>query len=93
MKIYFFRLEYRLKHRRERLSGNVKTLNVSDITSTVYTIAPTQIEYIAHLFGDKVADTMNLRNFATKIRAIAEQALTEALTSAKHQGENRQKIN
>ncbi len=61
-------------------------LNPSNITSEIYVIAPTQIEYIARLFGNTVADTMNMRTFAPKIRQIAEQALRHALTSAKQMG-------
>jgi hypothetical protein len=65
----------------------VKKLNPADITSDVYIIAPTQIEYISRLFGNTVADTMNMRTFAPKIRQIAEQALRHALGLAKKQGE------
>lgn len=65
----------------------VKKLNPADITSDVYIIAPTQIEYISRLFGNTVADTMNMRTFAPKIRQIAEQALRHALGMAKKQGE------
>ena len=65
----------------------VQTLKTADITSDVYVIAPTQIEYIARLFGNTVADTMNMRTFAPKIRQIAEQALRHALGAAKRQGE------
>jgi hypothetical protein len=64
-----------------------KKLNPADITSDVYIIAPTQIEYISRLFGNTVADTMNMRTFAPKIRQIAEQALRHALGMAKKQGE------
>ena len=65
----------------------IQTLNTDDITSEVFVIAPTQIEYISHIFGKAVADTMNMRTFAPKIRKIAEQALRHALNSAKHMGE------
>ena len=68
------------------MQGSIRTLNPKDITSDVFIIAPTQIEYIARLFGNTVADTMNMRTFAPKIRQIAEQALRHALTSAKTQG-------
>ncbi|MBQ0013373.1 MAG: hypothetical protein KBS86_02270 [Proteobacteria bacterium] len=67
----------------------VQDLSVSDITSDVYTIAPTQIEYIARTFGNAVADTMNMRAFASKIRAIATDALRSALNNAKHMGETK----
>lgn len=67
-------------------------LKTSDITSKVYTIAPTQLEYIAKLFGDTVADSMNMRAFASKFRQIAAKALEHALKSAEHMGENRSDI-
>lgn len=66
---------------------NVQQLKPESITSDVYLIAPTQIEHIARIFGNTVADTMNMRTFAPKIRQIAEQALRHALQSARHMGE------
>ncbi|MCQ2581965.1 MAG: hypothetical protein MJ170_03215 [Alphaproteobacteria bacterium] len=65
----------------------IQDLSINDITSEVFTIAPTQIEYIAKTFGDTVANTMNMRAFAGKIRQIAELALRNALNNAKHMGE------
>ena len=67
---------------------NITNLKTTDITSEVYTIAPTQMEYIATLIGNTVADNMNMRAFAPKIRAIAMQALKVALKSARTMGEN-----
>ena len=64
----------------------VQKLNPESITSDIYVIAPTQIEYIARLFGNTVADTMNMRTFAPKIRQIARAALNHALKSARTQG-------
>ncbi len=69
------------------MKENIQKLNPSSITSEVFIIAPSQIEYIAQIFGDSVADAMNMRTFAQKIRQIAEQSLRTALTAAKHQGE------
>lgn len=66
---------------------SVRRLNPANITSEVYIVAPTQIEYISQIFADSVADTLNLRTFAQKIRQIAEQSLRTALSAAKHQGE------
>jgi ligand-binding sensor protein len=71
------------------MQNQVQKLNPESITSDVYIIAPTQIEYIAHIFGNTVADTMNMRPFAQKIRQIAEQSLRLALQSAKHMGEKK----
>ena len=65
----------------------ITELKTSNITSTVYTISPTQIEYIARIFGDSVANAMNMRAFAGKFREIAAQSLNDALTRAKHMGE------
>ena len=71
------------------MQNQVQKLNPESITSDVYIIAPTQIEYIAHIFGNTVADTMNMRPFAQKIRQIAEQSLRLALQSAKHMDEKK----
>ena len=65
----------------------VQRLNPSDITSNVFIIAPTQIEYIARIFADQVADSLAMRTFAPKMRVVAEQALRTALKAARHQGE------
>jgi len=65
----------------------ITELKTSDITSTVYTISPTQIEYIARIFGDSVANAMNMRAFAGKFREIATQSLKTALDHARHMGE------
>ncbi|MBR5625681.1 MAG: hypothetical protein IKW67_02790 [Alphaproteobacteria bacterium] len=65
----------------------VQKLNPENITSDVFIIAPTQIEYIARIFGNTVADTMNMRTFAPKIRQIAEQSLRHALGMARKAGE------
>lgn len=67
----------------------VQELKIQDISSEVFTIAPTQIKYISQIFGDTVADAMNMRTFAQKIREIAEYSLKKALSAAKHQGEKR----
>ena len=65
----------------------IRQLKTNEITSDVYTISPTQIEYIARIFGDGVADAMNMRAFAGKIREIANQSLRHALNNARHMGE------
>lgn len=67
----------------------IQKLNTTDITSEIYTIAPTQLEYIARLFGNTVADQMNMRTFAPKIRQIAEHALRHALSAARTMGEKK----
>ncbi len=65
----------------------IHQLKTSNITSEIFVIAPSQIEYIAQLFGNTVADAMNMRAFAPKIRQIAKQSLCSALHAARHQGE------
>ncbi len=65
----------------------IHQLKQSDISSEVFIVAPTQIEYIAQIFADSVADAMNMRTFAPKIRQIASQSLRTALSAARHAGE------
>lgn len=65
----------------------IQKLKPSEISSEVYLVAPTQIEFIAQIFGDGVADALNMRTFAPKIRQIAENSLRAALSAAQHQGE------
>ncbi len=67
--------------------STARRLNPANITSEVFIIAPTQIEYISQIFADNVADTLNLRTFSQKIRQVAEQSLRMALNAARHQGE------
>ena len=71
------------------MKENVQQLDPNNISSEVFIIAPTQIEYIAQLFGDSVADAMNMRTFSQKLRQIAEHSLRNALTAAKRQGLNK----
>ncbi len=68
---------------------NIQNLSTDSIISDIFIISPAQIEHIARNFGDTVADTMNMRTFAPKIRQIAEQSLRLALESAKHMGEKK----
>lgn len=68
------------------MKNNIKKLHPTQITSEVFIIAPTQIEHISKIFGDAVADAMNMRTFAPKIRQIARAVLEKALTDAKNQG-------
>lgn len=70
-----------------RTPNTPRRLNPVNITSEVFIIAPTQIEYISQLFADSVADTLNLRTFSQKIRQVAEQSLRSALSAARHMGE------
>ncbi|MDR0803848.1 MAG: hypothetical protein LBO08_02040 [Rickettsiales bacterium] len=67
--------------------GGVIQLTPDQIVSRVFTVSPAQIEYIAKIFGNRVADDMNMRAFAGKIRLAARRALVFALESAKKSGE------
>lgn len=67
------------------VAGTFK-LRPEQISSEVFVVAPTQINYIAEMFANSVADAMNMRAFAPKIRTLAEKSLRAALQSAKKQG-------
>lgn len=69
------------------MRDNIRQLQQSEITSDIYTIAPSQMEYIARIFGDKIADEMNMRAFSPRIRQLALASLRHALNAAKHAGE------
>lgn len=71
------------------MTEQIHQLKTNNISSTIYTISPAQIEYIAQVFAHDFANTMNMRTFAGKIRQIAERSLHTALTSAKHMGEKK----
>ncbi len=68
------------------MKSDIQELKNSDITSEVFVISPAQIEFIAARFGDTVAEAMNMRPLAQKIRQIAADALIKALKSAKTMG-------
>ena len=68
------------------MKESIHPLDPKQICSDVFVIAPTQIDYIAKLFADNVADAMNMRTFAQKIRQIATQSLRGALTAAGKMG-------
>ena len=64
-------------------------LTPEQITSEVFIIAPTQLEFVAETFANAVADAMNMRAFAPRIREIAIGSLRSSLVSAKRQGINK----
>lgn len=68
-------------------SNDIQTLKTSDITSDVFVISPAQIEFISESFGNAVAEAMNMRPLAQKIRQIAAETLIKTLQSAKKMGE------
>jgi hypothetical protein len=67
-------------------SASATALSPEQIISEVWTVAPTQISFIAEVFANSVADAMNMRIFAPKIRKIAEESLRKAFAAAKKQG-------
>ena len=70
------------------MKTSIQNLKASDITSDVFVIAPSQIEIISKNFGDAVAEAMNVRPLAGKIRKIAAETLIETLRDARKMGEN-----
>lgn len=75
------------KNRGLIMKSDVQELKTSDITSEIFVIAPTQIEFISQRFGDAVAEAMNMRPLSQKIRQIAAETLVKTLRSAKTMGE------
>ena len=69
------------------MKNNIKNLKTTDISSDVFIIAPNQIETISKNFGDAVAEAMNVRPLAGKIRQIAEEIIVKVLCDAKRMGE------
>ena len=69
------------------MKNSIQSLRPTDITSDVFIIAPNQIDLISQKFGDAVAEAMNVRPLAGKIRQIAMEILTQTLNDAKKMGE------
>jgi hypothetical protein len=69
------------------IKNDIKTLKPSEISSDVFIIAPSQLEAISKNFGDAVAEAMNVRPLAGKIRQIAADTLIKVLIEAKRMGE------
>ena len=69
------------------MKSNIQELKTSEISSEVFIIAPTQIEFISEKFGDAMAEAMNMRPLSRKIRQIASEILVKTLQSAKDMGE------
>lgn len=66
--------------------SKVAKLSANQITSPVYVVAPTQIDYIAEIFGNQVASALNMLAFAPKIKQVAKESLIKAFGAAKTQG-------
>ena len=69
------------------MKTDVQNLKATDITSDVFVISPTQIEFISQSFGDAVAAAMNVRPLSHKIREVAKDILIQTLKRAKTMGE------
>jgi len=69
------------------MKSEVQMLKRNEISSDVFIIAPSQIDIISQQFGDAVAEAMNIRPLAQKIREIAAETLTKILQDAKNMGE------
>lgn len=65
----------------------VQELKPAEITSEVYVISPSQIDFISSNFGDAVAQAMNIKPMSAKIRQIAAETLKKVLQTAKTMGE------
>jgi len=73
------------------MKSEIQELKTSDISSEVFVIAPSQIDFISQKFGDAVAEAMNMRPLSQKIRQIAAETLVKTLKSAKTMGNNTKK--
>jgi hypothetical protein len=71
------------------MKEQIHELKPENITSDVFIIAPTQIDYIARIFAKNFADTMNMRTFAERIYCVARESLHGALKSAHKMGETK----
>ena len=69
------------------MKSDVQCLKTTEITSDVFVIAPSQIDFISNTFGDAVAAAMNVRPLSHKIREIARDILIQSLKRAKTVGE------
>ena len=69
------------------MKDNIKQLDITNISSDIFVISPVQIDIIAKKFGDAVAEEMNVRPLAGKIRQIARETLIKVLHDAKKMGE------
>ena len=74
------------------MKSEIQKLKTSEISSDVFIISPTQIDWISKNFGDAVAEAMNVRPLAQKIRQIAAETLVSVLRSAKTMGEQETKL-
>ena len=69
------------------MKQNVTALKYSDLSGDVFIITPTQVDKIAQIFSDEMAEAMNVRPLSQKIRQIANETLTKVLQHSKYMGE------
>lgn len=69
------------------IKSEIRQLKPNEISSDVFIVAPTQIEFISKTFGDAVAEAMNVRPLSNKIRQIASDILINTLKKARTVGE------
>ena len=69
------------------MKTDIRELKASEITSDVFVISPTQIDFIAKTFGQNVAEAMNIRPLSEKIQQIAQETLIKVLLNARKMGE------
>ena len=77
---------YGEKRREIFMKSNITELKQSDITSEVFLISRTQIDFISANFGDAMAEALNLKSLSYKFRKIAADTLVKALNSASTMG-------
>lgn len=69
------------------MKNAVTNLKYADISSDCFVITPSQIDTITQMFSDTLAETMNIRPLAGKIRQIATESFIKTLKTAKTMGE------
>jgi len=70
------------------MKDQIRQLKPENITSDVFIVAPTQIDYIARVFAKNFAESMNMRTFIERIYNVANESLRNALKSARKMGYN-----
>lgn len=71
---------------RTLMKSNITELKPADITSEVFLISKSQIDFISANFGDAMAEALNLKSLSFKFRKIAADSLVKALNSASTMG-------
>ena len=69
------------------MKDNIQQLQTNTITSEIFTISPTQLDYISRVFAKNFANAMNMRTFSERIYKIACESLRTSLRAAKKMGE------